>query len=146
VALVAGPASAHIPTIGANCVTGVSVNLTYYNHDQSNHVTVTVDGTVAESASFGDTFIKTYAWGSTAASHTWEVVVSAWDDPTGSKGWSVDQKGTVTGCETEVTPAAATSTDPYCTAANTVGGGRYTLPTQQSGVEYQLWNAGTSRW
>ena len=148
VALVAGPANAHIPTISANCTAGVSVNLTYYNNGQSNgnHVTVTMDGTIRESQNFGETFIKTYAWSPTAPTHTWEVVVTAWDDPTGSKGWSVDKKGTVTGCETEITPAAATSTNPYCTAAGAVGGGGYTIPTKQSGVQYQLWNAGTSTW
>jgi hypothetical protein len=53
---------------------------------------------------------------------------------------------TVSGCETAVTPAAPTSTNPYCTAADTIGGGGYTIPTQQTGVKYQLWNAGTSSW
>lgn len=152
VALVAGPASAHIPTINATCAAGVSVNLTYYNKSNPNdlnnptpnHVTVTMDGTIRESQSFGTTFIKTYAWSPSAPTHTWEVVVTAWDDPTGSKGWSVDQKGTVTGCETSITPAVATSTNPYCTAAGVVGGGGYTIPASQTGVKYQLWDG--SKW
>ncbi|HEU0206239.1 MAG TPA: hypothetical protein VFQ74_06070 [Pseudolysinimonas sp.] len=145
-ALVASPANAHIPAISASCAAGVSVNLTSYNngHLNGNQVTVTMDGRVRDSQNFGETFLNTYAWTSIAATHTWEVVVSAWDDPTGSQGWSVDQKGSVTGCETEVTPAAATSTNPYCTAAGVVGGGGYTIPTEQNGVQYQLWDG--SKW
>lgn len=143
VALIAGPASAHVHTVDASCAAGVTVNLTYYNTDHPNHVTVTIDGTVVTDQSFGAGFTKNYPFSSGQGTHTYRVAVTAWDDSTGSSGWTFDT-GTksISGCETAVTPAAATSTNPYCTAANTVGGGGYTIPAKQTGVQYQLWSAG----
>jgi hypothetical protein len=149
VALVAGPASAHNPDISASCTTGVKVTLSNYNTGtpNGNHVTVTIDGSVVVDQAFGSSFDHTYPFSNGQGSHTYHVVVTAYDDPTGSHGWSVDiGPKTISGCETDVIPAAATSTDPYCTAAGTVGGGGYTIPTQQAGVQYQLWNEGTSTW
>jgi len=149
VALVAGPASAHVHTVQADCATGVTVTLTYYNtdHPNSNHVTVTIDGKVVTDQAFGAGFTQVYPFASGQGTHTYRVAVTASDDPSGSQGWTFDT-GTksISGCETAVTPAAATATNPYCTAANAVGGGGYTIPTQQTGVQYQLWNAGTSSW
>lgn len=147
VALVAGPASAHNHTVSASCAAGVSVDLTYYaTGDATKHNTVSVwiDGVqVTDNPSFGGSFSQVYPFSTGQASHSYRVKVTAYDDAQYSFDTGVV---TVSGCETEVTPAAATSTDPYCTAAGAVGGGGYTIPTQQSGVQYQLWNAGTSTW
>ena len=141
VALVAGPASAHNHTVSASCDTGVSVDLTNYaTGDSSKHNTVEVwiDGAVVtDNPNFGASFSQTYPFSTGQASHTYRVKVTAYDDSKYSFDTGVV---TVNGCETAVTPAAATSTNPYCTAAGTVGGGGYTIPTQQSGVQYQFWN------
>lgn len=142
VALVAGPASAHNHTVSASCDAGVSVNLSYYaTGDASKHNTVKVwiDGAVVtDNPSFGASFSQTYPFSTGQASHTYRVLVTAYDN-NAAYGFDTGVV-TVNGCETAVTPAAATSTNPYCTAAGTVGGGGYTIPTQQSGVQYQLWN------
>jgi len=141
VALVAGPASAHNHTVSASCDAGVSIDLTYYaTGDATKHNTVKVwiDGAVVtDNPDFGASFSQTYPFSTGHASHTYRVVVTAYDDSKYSFDTGVV---TVNGCETAVTPAAATSTDPYCTAAGTVGGGGYAIPPQQSGVQYQLWN------
>ncbi|HEY4152111.1 MAG TPA: hypothetical protein VGM38_02200 [Pseudolysinimonas sp.] len=148
VALVAGPASAHNHTVSASCDAGVSVDLTNYaTGDSSKHNTVEVwiDGVVAtNNPSFGGSFSKTYPFSTGQASHTYRVLVYAYDN-NAAYGFDTGVV-TVKGCETDVTPAPPTSTNPYCTAAGTVGGGGYTIPTQQTGVKYQLWNSGTSSW
>ena len=141
VALVAGPASAHNHTVTASCDAGVSVTLTNYaTGDASKHNTVSVwiDGTqVTNNPNFGASFSQTYPFSTGQASHTYRVKVTAYDDSQYSFDTGVV---TVDKCETEITPAAASSTDPYCTAANTVGGGGYTIPAAQAGVQYQLWD------
>jgi hypothetical protein len=146
VALVAGPASAHNHTVSASCDAGVAVNLTNYaTGDASKHNTVSVwiDGVqVTNNPSFGASFSQTYPFSTGQASHTYRVLVTAYDN-NAAYGFDTGVV-TVTGCETAVTPAAATSTNPYCTAAGMVGGGGYTIPTQQTGVQYQLWNG--SQW
>ncbi|MES1169864.1 MAG: hypothetical protein ABUL47_04160, partial [Leifsonia sp.] len=128
VALVAGPASAHNHTVSASCAAGVSVSLTNYaTGDATKHNTVSVwiDGVqVTDNPSFGGSFSQTYPFSTGQASHTYRVKVTAYDDAqysfdTGTK--------TVGGSETAVTPAAPPKpTNPYCTAANTIGGGGYT--------------------
>ena len=147
VALVAGPASAHNHTVSASCEAGVSVDLTNYatgDASKNNTVAVWIDGVqVTNNPSFGGSFSQTYPFSAGQASHSYRVVVTAYDDATYGFDTGVV---TVRGCETAVTPAASTSTNPYCTAAGTVGGGGYTIPTQQTGVQYQLWNPATSTW
>lgn len=148
VALVAGPASAHNHTVSASCDAGVSVNLTSYaTGDATKHNTVAVwiDGAqVTNNPSFGGSFSQTYPFSTGQAGHSYRVLVTAYDN-NAAYGFDTGVV-TVSGCETAVTPAAATSTNPYCTGAGTVGGGGYTIPTQQSGVQYQLWNAASSTW
>ncbi|MEO6534154.1 MAG: hypothetical protein ABIO06_11355 [Pseudolysinimonas sp.] len=148
VALIAGPASAHNHTVSASCAAGVSVNLTNYaTSDASKHNTVGVwiDGVqVTNNPSFGGSFSQTYPFSAGQASHSYRVLVTAYDN-NAAYGFDTGVV-TVKGCETAVTPAPATATNPYCTAAVTVGGGGYTIPTQQSGVQYQLWNPVASTW
>ena len=145
VALVAGPASAHNHTVSASCDAGVTVTLTNYaTGDSSKHNTVAVwiDGVqVTNNPSFGASFSQTYPFSTGQASHTYRVAVTAYDNSQYSFDTGVV---TVNNCETEITPAAATSTNPYCTAAGVVGGGGYTIPAAQTGVQYQLWSG--SQW
>ncbi len=145
VALVAGPASAHNHTVSATCDAGLTVTLTNYaTGDASKHNTVAVwmDGVqVANNTNFGASFSYTHAFSTGQASHTYRVKVTAYDDSQYSFDTGVV---TINNCETEITPAAASSTNPYCTAAGVVGGGGYTIPSAQTGVQYQLWDG--SQW
>jgi hypothetical protein len=134
VVLMAGVASAHAPKATASC-TGLDVSLTFYNAAETNTVTVTIDGQVADSnADFGSTYIKTFPW-TTTASHTWDVNVFAGDDPNGTAGWTTDIHGTQAACQSLVTPAAPTFHDADCTAGPNPTADYYQIPTT-TGVAY----------
>ena len=142
VALVAGPASAHTPVVTASCTT-LNVSLTNYqpetNVTNPNHVTVWTDGTKVDDKAFTGSFTGTYAFTLPQATHSYEVKVFAWDDPSGTKGWSVDKTGTVTNCTQSVSVVTApTQYNPYCTGAGVVSGGGYTIPTKETGITFQV--------
>jgi hypothetical protein len=84
VALVAGPASAHNHTVSASCEAGVSVDLNYYaTGDPTKHNTVEVwiDGVVVtDNSNFGASFSQTYPFSTGQASHTYRVLVYAYDN------------------------------------------------------------------
>ena len=143
VALAVAPASAHTFKVNATCQTGVSVNLSNYNAGQSNTVKVVVDGATKTDQSFGDSFVKSYPFAGGQASYTYQVVVHAWDDQKYSFDTGVV---TVSGCETAITAAKPGSTDAVCVSAGTVGGGGYTIPTAQVGVQYQRFDAVSNSW
>lgn len=144
VALVAGPASAHTHSISADCVAGVTVDLEYYATKDTdptpNHVTVWIDdqATPVTDQAFGSTFLQSYKLSTGQASHSYRVLVYAYDN-NAKYGFDTGVV-TIPNCETAVTPAAATATDPYCTAAGVVGGGGYTIPADSLSVQYQLWD------
>lgn len=148
VALVAGPASAHNHKVSADCVAGVSVNLTVYHADGSstpNTVKVILDGvTTVNNVAFGATFVNTYPWTSVKGTHTYRVVVVAVDnvDPsTGkSRGYSFDTGVvSVPNCTQPIPVShAPTPTNPYCTAAGVVDGGGYTIPVAETGISFEV--------
>jgi hypothetical protein len=112
-------ANAHTPTVQASCTT-LSVNLTNYNGDQSQHnsVTVTIDGTVVGSnTNFGTTFTQSYTFSDQTVAHTWQVDYTAWDDPSGSHGWTGSQSGTTTPCVAKDASASISFTGPGCDSA-----------------------------
>jgi hypothetical protein len=79
VALTGGPASAtQGPShdVTANCQT-VSVDLKGYDDDETNHVTVYLDGSVVADANFSKNFKESYNFATIAASHTYRVIVTA---------------------------------------------------------------------
>ena len=63
-----------------------------------NHVVVTIDGVVQDDVAFGGSFVKTYNFTSAFVAHAWSVAVTAWDDPTGSNGWTTTLSGTTAPC------------------------------------------------
>ena len=84
VALTAGPASAYVSHVDASC-TALNVNLSGYNADADNLVTVYVDEVaVVDGAAFGESFSSTHPFADTGASHTYRVVVVAHDGEAGS--------------------------------------------------------------
>lgn len=107
------PASAHTPTVTADCSTGLTVNLVDYStnggHPQDNEVTVTIDGTQVDDQQFGASFNQTYPLGDQYAAHTYEVKVNAWD----GKQYDLDKSGSLDACKTDPAqpPAQVTDTD-----------------------------------
>ncbi|HEY0259612.1 MAG TPA: hypothetical protein VGC18_07165 [Lacisediminihabitans sp.] len=63
-----------------------------------NVVTVTIDGTVVHTENFGVSVSGTVAFSDQYTSHDWSVAFTAWDDPTGSLGYTKTYSGTTSGC------------------------------------------------
>lgn len=111
----AAQASAHTAPIVADC-DSVRVVLTDYNPAGVNSVTVYIDGSLRNTTTFGADTSATYPFTDPTVSHTWRVVVSAWDDPTGSNGWSFDTGTRSVGvCATATTAAPSITTAPAAT-------------------------------
>lgn len=98
----AGTASAHTVAASASCQPGVRVDLSNYDNSVGhvNHVTVTVDGVVKIDQNFGSAYGVTVPVPQDSSVHTWTVAVTAWDDPTGSNGWTKTYQGRVGPCDT----------------------------------------------
>ncbi len=117
VSIVALPALAHTASVSPSCVS-LTVNLTYYNGSHDNSLKVTIDGVVVENLSdFGTSHHEVYPW-SSSANHTYSVVVIAWDDPTGSKGWSKSWSGSWQACNPPTTTTTAPPTTTTTAAAD----------------------------
>jgi hypothetical protein len=79
--MIAAPAAvAHTPAVSVDCDT-LSVELTAYDSSGTdstpNTVTVSIDGTKADSEQFGREFSRAYLLGDNTRSHSYEVVVDA---------------------------------------------------------------------
>lgn len=70
-----------------------------------NTVVVSIDGETVESAAFGTSFSGSYAFEDPFAPHRYTVTITAWNDPSGSKGWTQTIEGTSTPCERPVVAA-----------------------------------------
>jgi uncharacterized repeat protein (TIGR01451 family) len=140
-AVVALPASAHIPTVSATCV-GLTVDLTYYRvqtaNPTPNHVTVTVNGVVQANLDFGGSYAPTQFLFLTDQSNTYKVVVTAWDDPTGVHSWTKTFSGTQAGCVTPGTPTATPQTCAPTETGQAFTGGSVTLPADTSSIKYTI--------
>lgn len=117
--IVAVSASAHTPTVVADC-DQLAVSLASYNASGTNAVKVTIDEDVVDDTTFGASFHETYDAPDKYKSYAWEVVVTAHDDPNGSKGWTKTFSGKSKACHepaghTPVNVCHATSSDsnPY---------------------------------
>ena len=118
--LVAAPtASAHVDAIVASCEAGVVINLTDYNDSGINTISVSIDGAVALSTSFGAGISTAVPFGDPFATHSYRVVVRAWDDPDSVIGWSFDTGvlGIPVCAELPPTSAPVTTAAPVPTAA-----------------------------
>src|SRR5271157_2656961 len=94
---IAGSVSAHNPSASLTCNVDhqpeLIISLTNYSsvtgHIDANTVSASIDGvSVLSTTNFGTTYSNTFSAGSPFVSHTAQVVVFAWDDPTGSHGWT----------------------------------------------------------
>jgi hypothetical protein len=90
----AGIASAHTPQVALVCQQGnpkLTITLSYYtNHYYLNNtVSASIDGSsVLSTTNFKTSYSGSFNAGSSYLSHTAQVVIYAWDDPSGSHGWS----------------------------------------------------------
>ena len=99
-------ASAYAPSVTATCE-GVTVDLVNYQIDPTgtNGVIVLVNGVkVANNSDFGTSYNKWFPFVA-GQSNAYMVFVNAWDDPTGSLGYTKTFQGTKDGC---VVPPAPT--------------------------------------
>ncbi|QDP45558.1 membrane protein [Microbacterium phage FuzzBuster] len=71
-----------------------------------NTVTATIDGSIVLSESFGSSYSTEIPFADKYTAHSWSVTITAWNDPSGSKGWTKTISGTTTPCEIPVVPAA----------------------------------------
>lgn len=69
-----------------------------------NTVTVTIDGTVVEDSAFGSEFRGSYNL-DPSTGHSYVVAITAWNDPTGDRGWTKTFEGTTTACYDTQPPA-----------------------------------------
>jgi hypothetical protein len=95
-AIVAGTqlgAFAHTKAVTVDCEVGLTVNLTRYadpGRNQANTYTVDVDDDTVAEGSFRTDKHLTAAPADLTEAWSYRVVVQAWDDPTGRKGYSFD--------------------------------------------------------
>jgi hypothetical protein len=96
--VLATPAQAHTPDVDEDCH-GWSVELLYYNTNGDNSLKIWIDDViVVDLDDFGANQYESGTWDPTE-DHTIKVEVKAWDDPTGSKGWSFTYEGASEACE-----------------------------------------------
>jgi hypothetical protein len=109
----AGTAAAHNQYTGMNCDEGLYVVLTSYRTGGTNTVDVSIDGSPVAGSPF--TFETGFreSWNVTPRTqpHTATIVVSAWDDPTGSEGWSKTINLSMPACE-QATPTPEVTATP----------------------------------
>lgn len=138
VGLVAGPASAHAPSVQAECTADgsqVRVSLQTYTADVTNTVTVVIDGkTVAQDGDFGSSFSQSFDLSASTA-HTYDVTYTAGDDPDGSHGWSGSASGTIDSCL--VAPTSPSAQPSVCVDGKGVPG-YLSEPADSDSVTYSL--------
>jgi hypothetical protein len=103
--------------------------------EKTNHVTIAIDGItvpLAADTDFSTSYDNVFDFANSTESHSWVVTVTAWDDPTGTSGWTKTLTGSSTPCSGPVAVmAVVTSTPPTCSAD-----GALVVPTQAGVVFY----------
>lgn len=95
------PAVPEIPAVGEP--TKIIDNPEYVAPNaEPNSVKVWIDGVVVEDKFFGTNYSRVFDFGNKYVAHDWKVQITAWNDPTGSKGWTKTRTGTSTPCEIPV--------------------------------------------
>ncbi len=111
---VAGVTTAHVKSVYLSCdnhLPVLHVYLTYYqpSSSDSNTVSVSIDGSsVLSTTDFQTTYNNTFSAGSKYVGHYADVHVYAWDDPSGSNGWTANLHVTSNACQSP-TPSPSPS-------------------------------------
>jgi hypothetical protein len=103
---VGGFASSHTPQHHEGC-DSVSISGTNYNAQHTNSWSISMGGTVVKSGTFGGTFSASVTPPQDGSTHHWVSQITAWDDPTGSKGWTKTYEANVGPCGTPPPPCDA---------------------------------------
>jgi len=98
-----------------------------------NTVVVTVNGAEVLNESFGTTFSDTVSFDNKYVANDWTVVITAWNDPDGSKGWTKTFSGTSTPCEIPVV-----GPNHGATISATCGAATVTLTNEEAEYEDNL--------
>ena len=112
-----GTAMAHQKNVSHTCQ-GLSVNLIDYGTGDVNRVIVTINGVQQVNQVFGSSFSQNFTFANPAVNNTYQVVVTAWDDPTGAFGWTFDT-GTTHACPDAPPPSTTTTTTVAATTTTT---------------------------
>jgi hypothetical protein len=140
----AGAASAHTPAVTSTCTT-LTVDLKDYvaphNGDATpNHVTVTVDGQQQLDQDYATAFSRTFDYANSFVSNSYDVQVTAWDDPAdvngnGAHGFTHHFVATVDSCpSTVVHPTKPDINQAQCTG-HTTSTPFFTIP-DITGIRY----------
>jgi hypothetical protein len=103
---------AHTPSVTLTCEGGLTVVLTKYSPQGRNQVRITVDGVVIVEQDFIQEYGLTDQELDPFTSHTAFVQVYAWDDPTGSKGYSKEYTLSLEPCQESPTPSPTPEVTP----------------------------------
>ena len=108
----AGIASAHTPSASLTCEGGLKVDLSLYETAGANTVSVSIDGVAVAGSpfTFSDSYSNTWPVAPATTAHTAKVVVLAWDDPTGSNGWSKTFDLSIDACQQPTATPVPTAT------------------------------------
>jgi hypothetical protein len=118
-AVFAGTAAAHVPSANLTCNADhqpqLVISLTAYtsnsSHLNQNTVSASIDGvSVLSTTNFGTSYSHTFSAGSAFVGHTAQVIVFAWDDPTGSHGWTKTINLDSSNCQKPPSSPAPTAT------------------------------------
>jgi hypothetical protein len=118
-AAIAGTATAHVPSASLTCNSDhqpqLLISLTSYTsnsqHLNQNTVSASIDGvSVLSTTHFGSSYSHTFSAGSSLVGHTAQVIVFAWDDPTGSHGWTTTINLTSGYCQKPTSTPTPTAT------------------------------------
>jgi hypothetical protein len=103
-----------------NCDEGLYVVLTSYRTGGTNTLEVSIDGTPVDGSpfTFETGFRQSWDVPPPTEPHTAKIVVTAWDDPTGSEGWSTTINLSMPACQ-EPTPTPTVAPTPTPTVAPT---------------------------
>jgi outer membrane biosynthesis protein TonB len=106
---------AHNARASLTCEGGLDVFVDDYYPNGTNTIAISIDGVPIDGSpfTFGITFAKTVTGLAPTEPHTALIVISAWDDPTGAKGWSQTIELSIVACvEPTPTPTATATQAP----------------------------------
>lgn len=108
---------------------------------KTNHVTATDNGSTLVNQDFSTSFHQVFASSDKTIAHDYTVVVTAYDDPTGSHGWTKTYNLHVDACEVPPPAPKVLTINPVTqTAATCESGVTYTIPEQDEHIKYALYN------